>query len=119
MNSIIKQKWIAALESGEYGKTCHSLKDGSGYCCLGVLADLFHKETNKGEWDWGFDTFEFNGESYGEFPPVAVCEWAGLNTVEDSKQPFKTKEGHRDTLVDLNDLNDTFDEVIEAIKAYF
>lgn len=37
MNPELKQKWIAALESGEYKQARKVLYDGEGYCCLGVL----------------------------------------------------------------------------------
>lgn len=34
-----KEKWIAALESGEYSQAVHTLHDPNtgGFCCLGVL----------------------------------------------------------------------------------
>tara|TARA_B100000929_G_scaffold108179_1_gene85703 strand:- start:8691 stop:9359 length:669 start_codon:yes stop_codon:yes gene_type:complete len=33
-------EWLIALESGEYPQTTGSLQDSSGFCCLGVAADL-------------------------------------------------------------------------------
>ena len=36
--------WCAALESGAYTQTRDYLRDDSGYCCLGVLQDLFMAE---------------------------------------------------------------------------
>lgn len=37
MNQEIKQKWVAALRSGEYKQIKNSLTNGEGYCCLGVF----------------------------------------------------------------------------------
>jgi hypothetical protein len=50
MNPEIKQKWIAALESGEYrqGENYLQNKDNC-FCCLGVLCDIYAKENNV-EW---------------------------------------------------------------------
>ena len=51
MNRQIKDKWITALRSGEYNQDSDGgyLKTCDGYCCLGVLCDLYVKETGK-EW---------------------------------------------------------------------
>lgn len=37
----IKQKWIKALRSGEYQQTKGRLKRDDGFCCLGVLCDVY------------------------------------------------------------------------------
>lgn len=44
MNQEVKEKWITALESGEFkqGKE-YMCKEGS-YCCLGVLSELYARE---------------------------------------------------------------------------
>ena len=41
----IKEKWVAALRSGEYKQTRGYLSNSNGFCCLGVLCDLHSKET--------------------------------------------------------------------------
>ena len=55
MKPEIKQKWIDALRSGKYkpttGALCRVLPSGSRYfCAVGVLADIFIKETKRGKW---------------------------------------------------------------------
>lgn len=40
MDPGIKRKWVEALRSGKYTQTVGTLRDGYGYCCLGVLAWL-------------------------------------------------------------------------------
>ncbi len=37
----VKRKWVAALRSRKYRQTTEFLKDGKGYCCLGVLQSLY------------------------------------------------------------------------------
>lgn len=84
MKPEIKARWVAALRDTEkYQKTMgalHSNKDG-GFCCLGVLCDLYLQDHGK---EWA----SFDGASAYAFPrkdgweyavlPVEVQEWAGL-----------------------------------------
>lgn len=35
-----KKKWIAALKSGQYDQARHRLASKSGWCCLGVAANV-------------------------------------------------------------------------------
>ena len=37
MDQGLKEKWLAALESGEFKKATGQLREGPAYCCLGVL----------------------------------------------------------------------------------
>lgn len=47
MKPSIKKKWVAALRSGQYQQAKKVLTDGQGFCCLGVLSNLYALE--KGE----------------------------------------------------------------------
>lgn len=47
----IKEKWIQALQSGEYKQTTGTLCDKNGYCCLGVLAKVCNVPQDKIEGD--------------------------------------------------------------------
>jgi hypothetical protein len=40
-----KAKWLEALRSGKYAQTQQCLKDDSGFCCLGVAADIIDPST--------------------------------------------------------------------------
>lgn len=77
MNTQIKEKWINALRSGEYTQNHGQLKDDDGYCCLGVLTDLYLKETNQ-EWQYNVECncYEFN-QSFGLLNKL-VYQWAEL-----------------------------------------
>ena len=56
MHEPIARRWVEALRSGEYGQTTHRLRDGepgalgNGFCCLGVLCDLYAKEHPEAAW---------------------------------------------------------------------
>lgn len=77
MNSEIKQKWINALRSGEYTQTLGNLKDGRGYCCLGVLCDIYSQEMNV-PWEKNPDYGYYYMHDEEEILPHQVREWAGL-----------------------------------------
>lgn len=40
MKPELKAKWVEALRGGQYQQTQRTLKDSTGYCCLGVLCDV-------------------------------------------------------------------------------
>lgn len=50
LDNTIKDKLIEALTSGKYSQTTGTLKDGQGYCCLGVLCDIT-KDITHAKWD--------------------------------------------------------------------
>lgn len=118
MNPEIKEKWLTALRSGDYaqgkGWLCKVEEDGSkAYCCLGVLTDLYLKETGQ-KWEFSAGCFEFQGHS-GSLPSP-VRQWSG---VKEGFGGFETKGGDIDCLSGINDQNDSFDEVIEIIEERF
>ena len=51
MNPEVKQKWIDALRSGKYEQGSEKLRSVSGYCCLGVLCDLYAQEHDT-QWEF-------------------------------------------------------------------
>ena len=50
MKQEIKEKWVSALRSGEYKQGKEGLRIYNEFCCLGVLCDLYIKETGVGFW---------------------------------------------------------------------
>lgn len=78
LKSAVKAQWLEALRSGNYkqgqGALRRELPDGNKeYCCLGVLCDLYAKETNT-EWimvdgRWFMDTRD-------DLMPIVVSRWA-------------------------------------------
>lgn len=100
MNSEVKAKWLSALRSGKYSQTREVLRDCKGYCCLGVLTDLYLQERSE---DWEQDViegvtyyhFDYDAENISSF----VIEWAGL----DSCDPDVVYNEDLSTLTTLND----------------
>lgn len=120
MNQEVKEKWLAALRSGEYKQAGGRLRNANNqFCCLGVLCDLYHKETGLGE--WGRDAYSGNIGFKGRsrviatgLPTLDVCEWAGLN----QNNPIITGTGDPDeTLSKLNDKGWSFSDIAGLIEA--
>lgn len=126
MNEEIKAKWIAALRSGEYEQGRSSLRPSSNsYCCLGVLCDLYVKETGIGVWredDTALrygrikDAYIFqhpDEEAVRSHPPNKVLEWADLET---EMGKIRLASGKSTSLILLNDRWSTFDEIAQALE---
>ena len=102
MKTEIKRMWLKALRSGEYKQARRAMVSTLGgekrYCCLGVLADLYEKDTGK-------KCRQLNDE--GEYPKAAVAKWAGIDLRKGFKgmvcDPFVTVAGEKTTLSRLND----------------
>ena len=110
MDKELKTRWVEALESGKYKKGKYGLfgplpfslfaQVEQGYCCLGVLADI-------------------TGDLLHNGIKGYVLEDTGAKNFVDLGAELTSKLGlcdHEGFLVDLNDSNDTFKEVVEYIK---
>lgn len=142
MNPEIKARWIEALRSGEYPQCRGSLKTQDGYCCLGVLTDLYLKETG-GEWVpggsnsedpsyWGIQT-NLDGflrtQNLVLTPEVAA--WSGLTAGPDGalNKDVEVKRRQDDgyewdmdvsTLTMLNDRAEfTFSQIADVVEEQF
>ena len=123
MNPEVKQKWIGALRSGKYEQGSEKLRSVSGYCCLGVLCDLYAQEHNT-EWEFRGneetnlqpqDYWNFDEES--EFLPESVMNWAKLFRnpilrIEDDDM-FEVNE----EVSTLNDEGYSFSTIADLIEA--
>ena len=113
MNQQVKEKWLSALRSGDYQQTQNYLHKEDGFCCLGVLCDLYGKEHNV---EWNLAVAEDGDRDYYEFQdetatlPVSVIEWAG---VED-----ENPEICETPLSRLNDNGSTFNEIADLIEEH-
>jgi hypothetical protein len=120
MDSDIKTKWITALRNGDYTQGTKALKTDDSFCCLGVLCDIYKKETNLGTWDTNTrsmsDTFlckdkdgNVEEEAHGILP-MQVRLWARLNDCN-------PKIGNNDRLLaELNDEGNSFDQIADLIE---
>lgn len=105
MNKEIKEKWIKALRSGEYkqGKNVLRRRDNT-FCCLGVLCDLYIKETGKLQWKDSDHEYLFQIDENTCFLPLDVRKWSDLTQ-------------KRATLMEMNDeLDKSFNEIADYIE---
>lgn len=124
MNPEVKAEWLEALRSGNYaqatGRLCKVIDRTTddptyGYCCLGVLTDLYRKDTNIGKWIadgrgyYAGKDFHVGEEEIFRASndiPVATRSWSNL-----------TDEFARSELVKLNDGDKkTFSEIADWIE---
>lgn len=114
MNPEVKQRWIEALNSDEYNQTKQSLKDSTGFCCLGVLTDLYIKDHNQ---EWRVHVcgrYSFSG--WSATLSSEVMDWAGI---QNYWGPLKEPVGGFDTLADLNDEGYSFKQIAQVIEENF
>lgn len=104
MNPEVKASWIAALRSGEYQQGKGHLRDGSAFCCLGVLCDPAAKA---GVGNWYGNTFD----NCQKVLPENVMKWSGLTTSNGVISG--------DTLANLNDGGMSFTDIADVIEAEF
>lgn len=111
MNSDVKAMWVKALRSGEYQQGQNELRNADGYCCLGVLCDLYSKETGT-PWEYYDGYIEFLGHDTAL--PGQVQGWAGCVASPVVQFP----SGHVESLAFVNDSGVTFDEIATMIESY-
>lgn len=124
MNPVIRDAWVAALESGDYVQGRNQLVstyDGEAkHCCLGVLCELA-VQAGVVHIDLQLEKFfsvlpDGNFAHYGSTLPEVVARWAGLWTEDPSVTIPYTNEVRR-TLSNCNDsVGLNFTEIAEAIR---
>lgn len=86
MNADIRQRWLAALQSGKYRQGKGLLRSQTDkYCPLGVLCDLHAAHTGReGGWEKGntpvLDYWSYLGAATE--PPPQVLTWAQLDRAD-------------------------------------
>jgi hypothetical protein len=127
MNPQVKEMWVNALRSGDYDQSSGKLRSNTGYCCLGVLCDLYAQEHNE-EWEQKsytgtslqMDYYYFGEES--EFLPAKVMSWAGLNSncpeIQFCDLDFDDDEelNYTNTVAELNDDGLNFHQISALIQ---
>jgi len=120
MNPQVKEKWVSALRSGEYQQGAFCLRSDQGFCCLGVLCDIYLKEHNQ-EWISSSDGHYYllsEDENYfgpeSEILTQEVAEWAELN----DKSPLVKigVDAIQERLTVLNDQGYSFSEIADFIQ---
>jgi hypothetical protein len=117
MNTQIKQKWIDALLSGKYEQGSEKLRSGTGYCCLGVLCDLYSQEHNV---KWEFIENEETFDKNSKFLPESVMNWAELKTDNPTVRVHcvDSDDEYANDIANLNDSGYTFSRIASLIEAH-
>lgn len=124
MDLEIQKRWVEALRSGNYNQTCNVLNDGKGgYCCLGVLTDLYIQDRPTARWENLKDhcilVIDEDSTDTNDLPEP-VARWAGLDglTNESFHVPTLAGGGNK-TLIDLNDNQRlSFNRIADEIEKY-
>lgn len=101
MPAKMKEDWIAALRSGEYKQCHHTLHDGQGYCCLGVLQKVVDGEVEK--------------ESDGSYSPFPSEIWIEEHGIEDTMDGISAVD-HMFLLSGDNDSGYSFKKIADVIE---
>lgn len=147
INPRVRDLWADALEGGEFQRGVGALatlrsddSEARCYCCLGVLTELYHRDTGLGRWVSRNDSsviLEFHdtdedGQPGGRgtvYLTPAVRRWAGLNR----SNPVLDPEGDVDpedadavqrllgygdlkTATSLNDSGTPFPEIAALVR---
>lgn len=122
MNLDNIRKGVAALRSGEYKQARGALRVNDRYCCLGVLCDVYRKETGIEEWV-KIPTQHMAGTAYQFLDivgvlPVEVMKWLGWSETNPTvSHPIL---GSKHTLAHLNDGHKlSFSEIADVIEQNF
>jgi hypothetical protein len=118
MNQQIKQKWVDALTNRKYEQqTDGVLQDCNGWCCLGVLCDIYAKE--KGiTWEISCQpngTDSIHGET--ELLPKEVVEWAEFKSDETNVTKTDVIVNYIGRENSISVLNDSYELPFEEIAS--
>src|SRR5690242_5189213 len=108
MNLTIRDRWIAALESGNYEQGAGRLRQGDKFCCLGVLCDIVAEEIG-GRWKELNNNMVFvvDGEWTTTVLPGRIMDYTEL---EDDDPVLGNASA-----TDLNDSGVSFNEIAKFI----
>ena len=108
----LQEKWLQALESGEYEQTQDELCQGGKYCCLGVATHVFNPD-HQALKDNGWFRTARSVEATKTAPPD-VREALKLR---DEHGSFSEDFDHLASLVAMNDCSEfTFKDIAEFIR---
>lgn len=126
MKPEIKEKWVAALRSGEYTQATGYLRTKEGFCCLGVLCDIVQEDVGmhwiKGT-EYGLECYRYTKNNnyihHSLTLSASGClptEVVNLSDLEDY-DPVIWYGDDGSTLAELNDKGLTFNEIADIIEA--
>jgi hypothetical protein len=105
MDAKLKANWIEALRSGKYQQARKYLRQGNGFCCLGVACDLIDSS------EWGDET-STGAYYYGPSDYDALTVWSG-----DIEARYGLTPKQSEVLWRMNDEGNSFAEIADYIEA--
>jgi len=127
MDKRVQELWANALESDEFIQARSAMsrmtKEGQSYCCLGVLCELYSRETGNDGWKPIPKALpeligqEFNFDGYTICLPEDVMVWAGLEERNPVLIPKNHYLGESHRAVEVNDnMCYTFPEIAKLVR---
>jgi hypothetical protein len=108
-----QEKWLALLESGKIPQTCGTLKDNTGYCCLGVATEfvcgIFPELHDSGAWIYDGDY-----ETYAPPSVVSLMHFHGSGGCNSSSD--QVNDVDTGSLADMNDRGLSFKEIAAEVR---
>lgn len=120
LNKEVKAQWLKALRSGEYPQDYLRLRTPNGFCCLGVLADLYGKAHGI-QWEEKVELKKvvYQFESAGGYPSADVCKWVNGLSWDSTIEGLKDRADDRVSLTDLNDSGQfNFSQIADVIEHF-
>ena len=119
----VKDKWVAALRSGDYQQTKEFLQDSDGFCCLGVLCDLYineHDSPSSERYQRWKKLCEFQDGTLLDLHdnlllPRAVREWSGVNSSDGNLRNGTCLTALNDEGMPFSEIADTIEDKWEAL----
>lgn len=120
MKPEIKQRWIEALRSGKYEQDRGVLRSvqTDGFCCLGVLCDLYIQDHSDAQWEQDLENGRFAIHGETGVLPSNVVTWAGLSDTNPGVKVLDDDDtGYcSSSLAGLNDLGRSFEQIAQVIE---
>ncbi len=120
MNADVKAKWLAALRGELEESPGKPFVQGTGqlradgrHCCLGVLCELYRRDTGRGGWGRSSEFEDGGRDSSVATVPHGVAVWAGFPARV--RTPFIHALSR--SLADLNDNGSSFSDIADIIEA--
>lgn len=114
-----RKLWVRALRSGKYKQARESLRNGDGYCCLGVACDLYMKHVSHRD-AWKSPTLGYSWyKAFGvdSVLPANVRKWLGLETSTGTLKNSIYFNGIKTTKLSwCNDIGMDFDRIADLIE---
>jgi hypothetical protein len=114
-----QQRWVEALESGEYRQSAGYLHAQGGYCCLGVACEVYRRDGNNIHMRLiyrphtrGRTHMQYDGAS-GELP-VDVRQYFDLGSPEGH---YDSDEDATSLINDNDSMHRTFPEIAQIIRS--